>query len=77
MFLFSSGNESLVMEFAPLGNLKQYLGVKANEYSSDLMRSPSSDAIQFISQIFQGVEAVYGLQVQNGNLIFALIDILF
>ncbi|KAK2142457.1 hypothetical protein LSH36_951g00000 [Paralvinella palmiformis] len=52
--------KALVMEVASLGNLRQYLEVKATERSSKSSKAPSIE-LNFITQIIEGVQAVHNL----------------
>lgn len=56
--------KALVMEVASLGNLRQYLEVKATERSSKSSKAPSIE-LNFITQIIEGVQAVHNLNVSN------------
>ena len=58
----------LVMEVAPLGNLKQFLKSRASETYYNVTSSQSLE-MNFINQIIEGVEAVHNLDV---SIIFVL-----
>ena len=53
-----TGYQLLVMEVAPLGNLKQFLESRANETYYNVTSSQSLE-MNFINQIIEGIEAIY------------------
>ncbi|KAK2140040.1 hypothetical protein LSH36_1505g00016, partial [Paralvinella palmiformis] len=54
----------LIMEAAPLGNLRQYLKITANETYYNMTSLKTSD-MNFINQIIEGVDAVHHLGVSK------------
>ena len=54
----------LIMEAAPLGNLRQYLKITANETYYNVTSLKTSD-MNFINQIIEGVYAVHHLGVSK------------
>ena len=66
--MFFTDHRLLVMEAAPLGNLRQYLETKKDETYYN-MKSSQSLEFNFIHQIIEGVEAVHHLDVNKDILL--------